>query len=262
MRLFEQLAPAPSAWFRVIGAAFWLLLFSATNLRREGRFTREQLKAAALFGVATAFMNLTFYLAINRLDLGKGVAIEFIGPITVAALTTRTKRNALALALAAAGVVVLSGIEIDSEPLGLLFIFLAAFCWAIYIVLGARVAQYDRGVAGLGIGLAIGAIVLTPIGLPQSGPAWSDPTLLGWCLLIGLFSNAVAYGIDQYTLRRIPVRRFSVLLALLPVTATVFGFFFLDQTPSTLDVIGIALVLTGVIVQQRDTLTAVEPLRD
>ncbi len=262
VRLFEQLAPAPSAWFRVIGAAFWLLLFSATNLRREGRFTREQLKAAALFGVATAFMNLTFYLAINRLDLGKGVAIEFIGPITVAALTTRTKRNALALALAAAGVVVLSGIEIDSEPLGLLFIFLAAFCWAIYIVLGARVAQYDRGVAGLGIGLAIGAIVLTPIGLPQSGPAWSDPTLLGWCLLIGLFSNAVAYGIDQYTLRRIPVRRFSLLLALLPVTATVFGFFFLDQTPSTLDVIGIALVLTGVIVQQRDTLTAVEPLRD
>jgi len=77
-----------------------------------------------------------------------------------------------------------------------------------------------------------------------------------------LFSNAVAYGIDQYTLRRIPVRRFSVLLALLPVTATVFGFLFLDQTPSTLDMGGIALVLTGVIVQQRDTLSVVEPLRD
>jgi inner membrane transporter RhtA len=74
-----------------------------------------------------------------------------------------------------------------------------------------------------------------------------------------LFSNAVAYGIDQYTLRRIPVRRFSVLLALLPVTATVFGFFFLDQTPSMLDFLGIALVLTGVIVQQRDTLTKIEP---
>ncbi len=258
VRLFEHLAPAPSAWFRVIGAAFWLLLFSAGNLRRGGRFTKEQLKAAALFGVATALMNLTFYLAINRLDLGKGVAIEFIGPITVAALTTRTKRNALALALAAVGVVVLSGIEIDNEPLGLLFIFLAAICWSVYIVLGARVAQYDRGVAGLGIGLAFGALVLTPIGLPQSGPAWSDPTLLGWCLLIGLFSNAVAYGIDQYTLRRIPVRRFSVLLALLPVTATVFGFFFLDQTPSMLDFLGIALVLTGVIVQQRDTLTKIE----
>ena len=67
-------------------------------------------------------MNLTFYLAIDRLDLGKGVAIEFIGPITVAALTTRTKRNAAALAFATLGVIVLSGIEVDNEPLGLVFI--------------------------------------------------------------------------------------------------------------------------------------------
>ena len=262
VRLFEQLAPAPSAWFRVIGAACWLLLFSVGDLRRNGPFTGQQLKAAALFGVATSFMNLTFYLAIDRLDLGKGVAIEFIGPITVAALTTRTRRNAAALALAAVGVVVLSGIEIDNEPLGLLFIFLAALCWAAYIVVGARVAQYNRGVAGLGVGLAIGAVVLTPFGVWQSGPAWSTPSLIGLCLLIGLFSNAVAYGIDQYTLRRIPVRRFSVLLALLPVTATVFGFLFLDQTPSTMDLLGIALVLAGVVIQQRDVLPRTEPLRD
>jgi inner membrane transporter RhtA len=262
VRLFEQLAPAPSAWLRVIGAACWLLLFSIGDLRRNGRFTGPQLKAAALFGVATTFMNLTFYLAINRLDLGKGVAIEFIGPITVAALTTRTKRNAAALALAAVGVVVLSGIEIDNEPLGLLFIFLAALCWSLYIVVGARVAQYNRGVAGLGVGLAIGAVVITPLGIPQSGPAWSNPSLIAMCFLIGLFSNAVAYGIDQYTLRRIPVRRFSVLLALLPVTATVFGFLFLDQTPSLADLIGIALVLGGVVIQQRDTLPKAEPVRD
>jgi len=262
VRLFEQLAPAPSAWFRVIGAAFWLLLFSAGDLRRNGRFTGPQLKAAALFGVATAFMNLTFYMAISRLDLGKGVAIEFIGPITVAALTTRTRRNAAALLLAALGVVVLSGIEIDNEPLGLLFIFLAASCWAAYIVVGARVAQYDRGVAGLGVGLVFGAVVLTPFGIAQSGPAWSDVSLIGLCFLVGFFSNAVAYGIDQYTFRRIPVRRFSVLLALLPVTATVFGFLFLDQTPSNADILGIVLVLGGVVIQQRDVLPSVEPLRD
>ncbi|MEY3482197.1 MAG: hypothetical protein RLZ40_240 [Actinomycetota bacterium] len=262
VRLFEELAPAPSAWFRVIGAACWLLLFSAGDLRRNGRFTGPQLKSAALFGVATAFMNLTFYLAIDRLHLGKGVAIEFIGPITVAALTTRTKRNAAALALATIGVVVLSGIEIDDEPLGLLFIFLAALCWALYIVIGAKVAQYDRGVAGLGVGLAIGAVVLAPFGVAQSGPAWSTPSLIGLCFLIGLFSNAIAYGIDQYTLRRIPVRRFSLLLALLPVTATVFGFLFLDQTPSLADLLGISLVLGGVVIQQRDVLPNAEPLRD
>ena len=254
VRLFEQLAPAPSAWFRVIGASLWLMVFSTGNFRRHGRFTRDQLRGAAIFGISTAFMNLTFYLAINRLDLGKGVAIEFIGPITVAALTTRTRRNAAALALATIGVIVLSGIEIDNEPLGLLFIFLAAVCWAAYIVVGARVAQYDRGVAGLGVGLAVGAVALAPIGIWQSGPVWSKPSLIALCFVVGFFSNAVAYGIDQSTLRRIPVRRFSVLLALLPVTATVFGFLFLDQTPSRADMFGIALVLAGVVLQQRDTL--------
>jgi inner membrane transporter RhtA len=53
-----------------------------------------------------------------------------------------------------------------------------------------------------------------------------------------------------------------VLLALLPVTATVFGFFFLDQTPSRLDLLGIALVLAGVLVQQRDTLTHAKSVAD
>ena len=76
--------------------------------------------------------------------------------------------------------------------------------------------------------------------------------------MVGLLSNAIGYGIDQFTLRRIPVRRFSVLLALLPVTATVFGLLFLNQVPSITDLLGISFVLIGVVVQQRDTLPATE----
>lgn len=258
VQLFDELAPASVAWFRVIGAATILILVSLPRLLRQGRWTRAEIGSAAIFGIAVAFMNLTFYLAIERLDMGKGVAIEFIGPICVAALTTRTRRNTLALALAAVGVVVLSGIELGNEPLGLLFIFLASACWATYIVIGSRVAQLDRGVAGLGVGLVIGAVVIAPFGAPQSGPAWSSPTLILLCVLVGLLSNAIGYGIEQSVFRVIPVRRFSVLLALLPVTAVVFGIVFLDQTPNLIELVGIALVLAGVVVQQRDVLPAVE----
>lgn len=253
-RLFDEVAPASVAWLRVIGAALVLILVSLPRLLRQGRWTRGELASAAIFGIAVAFMNLTFYLAIDRLDMGKGVAIEFIGPICVAALTTRTRRNTVALAAASIGVLVLSGLEIGNEPLGLLYIFLASGCWATYIVVGARVARLDRGVAGLGVGLAIGAVVIAPFGAPQSGPAWSSWTILGLCLLVGILSNAIGYGIEQSVLRAIPVRRFSVLLALLPVTAVVFGFLFLDQTPSVIDLVGIAFVLTGVLVQQRDVI--------
>ncbi len=252
IELFDEIAPASVAWLRIIGASIALLIVSGRHLFRP--FTRDDLVAMSVFGVATALMNTFFYLAIDRLPLGKGVAIEFIGPILVAAVRTRTSRNAFALVLASVGVAVLSGVEIAGEPLGLLFIFLASAMWAAYIVLGSRVARQDRGVAGLGLGLLIGAVVVAPIGAPGSGPAWSSMRILLLCVLVGVLSNAIGYGIDQAVLRRIPVRRFSVLLALLPVTAAVVGFVALDQTPSVIDLIGMACVLSGVVIQERDEL--------
>ncbi|MBM3827444.1 MAG: EamA family transporter [Actinobacteria bacterium] len=252
--LFDRVDPATVAWLRVFGAAIAVLLVSGRHLRRP--WSRADFVAMTVFGVATASMNTFFYLAIDRLPLGKGVAIEFIGPISVAAVRTRSRRNALALVLAAAGVAVLSGVELDGEPLGLLFIFLASAMWATYIVIGSKVAQQNRGVSGLGFGLLIGAVVVTPVGAPSSGPVWSSPHLILLCMLVGVMSNAIGYGIDQSVLRRIPVRRFSVLLALLPVTATLVAFIALDQRPTTIDLVGMALVLTGVVVQERERLDA------
>ena len=124
--------------------------------------------------------------------------------------------------------------------------------WAAYIVFGSRVARVRSGVAGLGIGLAIGTVVMMPVGAPGSGHVWVSPTLLVLCAATGVFSNAIGYGIDQFVLRRVPIRRFSVLLATLPVTAVVVGWVALGQRPSALDAAGIALVLTGVALQERD----------
>ena len=140
----------------------------------------------------------------------------------------------------------LGGVELGGNTAGLLCLLAASAMWAAYIVVGSRVAQLGRGVSGLGIGLAIGAVALTPFGAPGSGPVWTSPRCSCACLLVGVFSNAIGYGIDQHVLRRIPVRRFSVLLALLPVTAVVIGWIALDQRPSGLDLGGIALVLAGV----------------
>jgi inner membrane transporter RhtA len=124
--------------------------------------------------------------------------------------------------------------------------------WATYIVIGRRVAAADRGVAGLAVGLAVGAVFLTPFGIRGSAHIWTTPSLLVAALVVGVFSNAIGYGIDQHVLRRIPVRRFALLLALLPVTAMVVGFIALDQRPSTLDLVGALLVITGVVIQDRD----------
>lgn len=255
--LFDRADPQTITWFRLLGATIALLIISPGFQRH---WTRAQLGAAAVFGVATALMNLFFYLAIARIDLGKSVAIEFIGPIIVAAAMTRTGRNALALAIAVIGVVVLGGVEVRQNTVGLLFILAASAMWAVYIVVGARIARLDRGVAGLGVGLGIGVVALAPIGVVGSGPVWVSPTLLVLALLTGVFSNAIAYGIDQHVLRRIPIRRFSVLLALLPATAVVVGWVVLGQRPSALDSVGIVLILVAVALQDRERLSAGEEL--
>lgn len=247
--VFDQVEPRIVAWFRVMGAAVALLAISPGFHRG---WTRRDLAGAAVFGIATAAMNLFFYLAIARIDLGKSVAIEFLGPIAVAAVMTRSVRNAAALVLAVAGVVTLGGVEIGDNTLGVIFILISSAMWAAYIVFGSRVAQVRSGVAGLGVGLAIGTVVMTPVGAPGSAHVWTSASLLLLCAATGVFSNAIGYGIDQFVMRRIPIRRFSVLLATLPVTAVVVGWVALGQRPSTLDATGIALVLVGVAIQERD----------
>jgi inner membrane transporter RhtA len=252
--LFDRVAPQTVAWLRMAGAALAVLAVSGRFWRG---WTRRQLAAAALFGIATGTMNTCFYMAIARTDLGKSVAIEFIGPIVVAAVMTHSRRNAGALALAVAGVIVLGQVELEGNTVGLLWLLAASACWAAYIVIGARVAQSRSGLSALGVGLAIGAVALTPVGAPGSADVFASPRLLIACLVVGLFSNAIGYGIDQYVLRRIPVRRFSLLLALLPVTAVGIGWLALDQVPTALDLVGIVLVLAGVALQDREELAPV-----
>ena len=247
--VFDEVEPRIVAWFRVMGAAVALLAVSPGFHRG---WTRRDLIGAGVFGIATAAMNLFFYLAIDRIDLGKSVAIEFIGPIAVAAVMTRSLRNAVALLLAVTGVVTLGGVEIGDNTLGVVFILISSAMWAAYIVFGSRVARVRSGVAGLGVGLAIGTVVMTPVGAPGSGHVWASASLLLLCAATGVFSNAIGYGIDQFVMRRIPIRRFSLLLAALPVTAVFVGWIALGQRPSGLDAAGIALVLVGVAIQERD----------
>jgi inner membrane transporter RhtA len=246
--LFDHADAATIGWFRVLGAVILLVPFTARGWRG---WSRADFAWAALFGTITAAMNMTFYVAIHHLALGNGVAIEFIGPISVAVLATRTRRNAAALVLAVAGVALLSGTEIGHDRIGLLFIFIAATLWAGYIVLGSRIARRASGFAGLSFGLLAGLIVTSPIGLLDARRVVTHGWVLAGALFVGLLSSALPYGIDQTVLRRISTRRFAVLQALLPVVATVMGFVALGQRPDVADLVGVALVVAAVATQDR-----------
>jgi len=248
---FDTANPATLAWLRMFGAMVVALAIAGPRKLRAYSWSRESLRSAALFGLSTGLTSTFFYLAIDRLPLGKGVAIEFIGPITVAAVLTRSRRNAMALVSAVIGVAILSGVELGDEPLGVLFILLAATSWAVHIVSGAKVARAHSGIDGLAMAFVFGTLFTIPFGLADADAVASHLWLIPLGLVVGTLSSVTSYGIDQRILRKVTVRHYSVLLAMLPVVSSLFGFVVFDQTPTGWDLVGGALIISGIALQER-----------
>ena len=250
--LFAVLPPTVVALLRMLGAAAVLLAW-----RRPGRaaWRGARLLRAGAFGGATALMNVAFYEAIARLPLGTVVAIEFCGPVLVAAVASRRPRDVGAVVLAAAGVLLIADVRWSGSPSGVLWALAAAAMWALYILLGKRVASAGNGLDDMAVGFAVAAVVLSPlllVGGVAPLAALTDPLLLLLAVGVGVLSSVVPYVLDQLVLRRVGRARFAVLLALLPATATVVGLVALAQVPGALEALGIAAVVAAVALRSRD----------
>ena len=250
--LFDRMSPTTVAVLRLLGAAAVLIVW-----RRPGRaaWRGARLGRAVAFGLATALMNLAFYEAIARLPLGTAVAVEFCGPVAVAAVASRRPRDVGAVLLAAAGVLFIADVRWSGSPTGVLWALTAAALWAAYIVLGKRVASAGNGLDDMAVGFAVAAVALSPL-LLVSGPAGiaalADPLVLVLAVGLGVLSSVVPYVLDQIVLRRVGQARFAVLLALLPATATVVGLVALMQVPGVLEAVGIGAVVAAVALRSRD----------
>ena len=250
--LFDRLAPSAVAVMRLIGAAAVLLAWRRPPAAawRGRRFVR-----ATAFGLATGLMNLAFYEAIARLPLGTAVAVEFCGPVAVAAVASRRARDVAAVLLAAGGVLLIADVRWSAAPWGVVWALAAAAMWAAYILLGARVATLGNGVDDMAVGFGAAAVLLSPallLGNPGGVATLVDPAVLGLGLGVGVLSSVVPYVLDQVVLRRVGTARFAVLLALLPATATVVGLVLLAQLPGPAEAAGIAAVVAAVALRSRD----------
>lgn len=252
--LFDDLPPATVAWLRLAVAALVLLLWGRP-WRDRALWTRRALLVTVAFGLVLGVMNASFYVAIDHLPLGTAVALEFTGPVAVAAITGKGWRDRVAIAVAAAGVVLLAGVTLEGTPdavVGLAAVGVAAACWAGYILLGRRVATAaSGGVAGLSIAMAASALLLAPFLAGAAGPVLIDGRLAALVLGVAVFSSVIPYAIDQVVLRRLRPATFAVLLALLPATATLVGAVTLRQVPHGWEIVGLLLVSGAIALTAR-----------
>jgi inner membrane transporter RhtA len=251
--LFAAIEPLGVAWLRIASAAIVFALW-----RRPLRFLRnaaahERYLVIAM-GATLAAMNACFYLAIDALPLATVGAIEFLGPIGLAALGLRSPRNLAALLLAVIGVYVLTDARWVAAPVGYLWGFANCALFVLYIVLGHRLAA-DGGTGGidrLSASMLIAMVFALPIGIADTMPAFLDPLLLAAGIGVGISSSVIPYVCDQLAMARLPRATFALLLALLPATAAIIGVVVLQQVPTIAECAGIALVVAGVALHRTE----------
>lgn len=233
-----------SVVLRLLFASALLLVFVRPRWRGHSR--RAWLTVIA-FGVALGLMNFTFYSSLAHLPIGVAVTIEFIGPLSLAAALSRRWLDAVAVAAAAAGVVLISEALstpfADLEKTGIALALLAGAFWAAYIVLAGRTGGEFPKLEGLALAMVVATVVTLPLGI-TSAPSWS-PDILLKAFGIAVLSSVLPYSLELLALRRLSAKVFGILLSLEPAFAALAGLLVLGQVLSPTQLVGMALVVAA-----------------
>lgn len=246
--LFDDIGPAGTAWLRLILGAVILLIIVRPSIRS---IRRKDIPGLIGLGVATGVMTSAFLSALERIPLGTTVAIEFLGPLGVAAVSSKRWRSAIWPVVALGGVVLLTEPWTgEVEWLGVLFALIAAAGWASYIVLTQHVADRFSGIQGLALATPVAAVTASLAGVPQ---AWGNITVevVLWGLLLAILTPVFPFALEMLALKRMNKMAFGTLMAVEPAIAATIGFLVLAQVPDALYLVGVALVIAAGVATQR-----------
>jgi inner membrane transporter RhtA len=248
VELVASIGSAATAWLRLTFGALVFLVLARPPIRR---LRRQDVVTVIGLGLVTATMTLAVLFATERIPLGTVVAIEFLGPLTVAALRSADRRARRWPALAFVGVVLLTEPWRGEISLaGVALAAVAAAGWGAYIVLTQRIGDRMKGIDALALTIPIAALAAAPFGVPQAFGHFTL-SMLAAAAGLALLLPVLPFALEVIALRRMTTAAFGTLMALEPVFGTLLGLVVLRQTPTAMQVVGIALVVAaGVAAQQ------------
>jgi len=240
--LFPKVGTAGTAWLRLSAGAVIFLLIARPPVRS---INRRDLPVVVGLGLATGLITVAFLFAISRIPLGTAVAIEFLGPLTVAVVRAGDRRLLIWPALAFGGVLLLtqpwSG---ASDLVGVAAAAVAAACWGTYIVLTANLGTRMTGIKGLSLTIPIAALATAAVGVPQ---AWGNitPGVVAAAFGLALLLPVLPFSLEMLALRRLTASAFGTLMALEPAVGLILGAILLAQRPDASQLVGIVLVVVA-----------------
>ncbi len=246
--LVAALGAGGTAWLRLSLGALILLAVARPPLRTV---RRRDVPTLIALGVATGLMSMAFLAAIEHIPLGTAVAIEFLGPLTVAAVRSHNGRALIWPAVALLGVILLTQPwQSGFSPVGVGFAALAALAWAAYIVLTQRIGDRFTGIGTLSLTVPIAAVTAAAVGIPQAAGHLTFGTLAAAAGL-ALLLPVLPFALEMLALRRMTPTAFGTLMALEPALGVLLGLLVLHQQPSAIQTVGILLVILAGAAAQR-----------
>ena len=252
--LFSQIGPAGATTLRLTIAA---IILGVIVRPRWSRWSNRQRKGIFALGIALAVMNGAFYLALDTVPIGTAVTIEFLGPLTLAAVLSRRWADGAWVLLAFGGVLLL-GLgdhgESGLDPIGVMFALIAATAWAGYIVAGSHLAATLPSADGLAGASIVAAVLTLPFGAVSGGSELLDPKMLAAGAAVAILSSVIPYSLEMWALRSLAKKVFAVLIALEPAAAALAGVLVIGQTLDAFTLVAIALVVAagvGTVVMNR-----------
>lgn len=240
--LIERIGAEGAAWLRLAWAG---ALFLVLVRPRRAAFNRATFGICVVLGMVTALTTMLFMAALARIPLGTASALEFLGPLGVAVVSGRGRGRWVWPALAAAGIVLLTGPWRGTvDPVGVWFALGAAACWAAYIQLTQRVGDGVDGLQGLAVSMPVAGLVAT------AAVGWSViPRMTPEMILIGvglaLLLPMAPFVLELQALRRLTTAAFGTLMSLEPALALLIGFVVLHQSAGPAAIAGVALVVAA-----------------
>ena len=248
--LFPHVGAEGTTTYRLVFSTLLLMAFWRPWRRA---WTWADVPILVLFGATLGLMNLLFYSAIKTVPFGLAIAVEFTGPLAVALWSSKKPLDFVWIVLAVAGMGLILPLGNASvadmqtaaiDPVGIAFALGAGACWAVYIVVGQRVA--DRiGAFATPMGMLVAALLVTPVGISVAGSSLLNPEWMLAGLGIALLSSAIPYSLEMYSLKHLPKQTFSILLSLEPAVGALAGWLVLSEQLSTQQLCAIGLIMAA-----------------
>ena len=256
--------PGAAVFWRVMVASAVMLPVALWTLRGRWRDLLAQWRLVLAFGVlAVATAQLMFFAAVDRMDVGIALLLEYMAPVLLVAVAwARTRRRPAPLVVggvvaSVAGLLcVLDLAGASPDPLGVLFAFGAMIGAASYFVISARPGPLPP-LALAGLGLTVGTVVLglailvgvLPYAAPMVPVAMLGATLPWWVpvAVVALVAAALAYSLGVAGVALMGERLASFVSLSEVLFAVVLAAVLLGQVPSVIQVVGGALIVAGVV---------------